>query len=155
MNSKHLTDEILQAYVLKEIQDDIITNHLAVCSKCKKSFEEYKFLIGSISEVKPEAFPFDITTLAINSITLYEKKQSKKQELVFWGLLIFLSIAILSFSIPYLPTILDLFYSNSTFTMLLVIGTSLIIFLFLLADLALHYKTKENKLFKNNLQPTI
>jgi len=155
MKSIHLTDEILQAFLLKEIRDDSIAAHLIVCSKCRKRLEEYQYLIDSVQKIKTETFSFDVTILAMNNIVLYEKKKSKKQELVFLGLLIFLLIAISSFSIPFIPKILAIFCSKSILTTLLVIGTGLVVLLFLLADITQQYKTKEEKIFKNNLQPIL
>lgn len=155
MKTIHLTDEILQAYLLKEIHDDTIATHLAVCSTCKERLETYQLLIDSVRETTPEIFSFSVTTLVMNNIMLYEKKKSKKQELRFWGLLIFLVMVISSFSIPFMPRIFAIFYSTSILTTLLVIGTGLIVLLFLLADIIQQYKTKEDKLFKNNLQPVL
>lgn len=155
MKTIHLTDEILQAYLLKEIHDDTIAMHLAVCPICKERLETYQLLIDSVRETTPEIFSFSVTTLVMNNIMLYEKKKSKKQELRFWGLLIFLVMVISSFSIPFMPRIFAIFYSTSILTTLLVIGTGLIVLLFLLADIIQQYKTKEDKLFKNNLQPVL
>jgi hypothetical protein len=155
MKNNHLTDEILQAFLLKEMQDDGIATHLAVCPSCQERLEKYQFLIDSVRKIKPEIFSFDVTTLAMNNIMLYEKKKSKKQELVFWGLLIFLLIAISSFSVPYIPKILSIFYSKSIFTTLLVVGTVLVVLLYLLADITQQYKMKEEKIFQDNLQPIL
>jgi hypothetical protein len=155
MKNIHLTDEVLQAFLLKEIQDDTVATHLTVCSKCRKRLEEYQFLIDNVQKIKTETFSFNVTTLAMNNIMLYEKKKSNKQELVFWGLLIFLLMAISSFSIPFIPKIFTIFYSKSIFTTLLVIVTGLVVLLFLLADITQQYKTKEKKIFKNNLQPIL
>ncbi|MFN7116954.1 MAG: anti-sigma factor family protein [Saprospiraceae bacterium] len=155
MKSIHLTDEILQAFLLKEIQDDAIATHLAGCSECRERLKEYQFLIDSVQKIKTETFSFDVTTLAMNNIMLYEKKKSRSQELIFWGLLIGLFIGISSFSIPFIPLILDIFYSKSIITTLLVMGTGLGVLLFLLADITRQYKAKEDKIFKNNLQPTL
>jgi hypothetical protein len=155
MKSIHLTDEILQAYLLKEIQDDTIATHLTVCSTCRQRLGEYLFLIDSVQKIKTEPFSFDVTTLVMNKIMLYEKKKSKKQELIFWGLLLLLLTVLSSLSIPFIPQILAIFYSKSIFTTLLVTGTGLVVLLFLLADIIQQYKTKEDKLFKNNLQPIL
>lgn len=154
MKMIHLTDEILQAYLLKELQDDAIATHLAACSMCRKSLGDYQLLIDSVQETTTETFSFDVTALAMNNIMLYEKK-SKKQGLAFWGLLIFLVLAILAFSIPFIPRVPAIFYSKSIVTTLLVIGTGSAVLLFLLADIIQQYKTKADKLFKNNLQPAL
>jgi hypothetical protein len=153
MESSHLTDEILQAYLLKEIHDDTVSAHLTVCSTCRERLEKYQFLTDNVKEIKPETFSFDVAALAMNTVMLYEQKKRKKQEFVFWGILVILLIAISSFSIPYLPKIIAIFSSKSVLTALLVTGTGLVVLLFLLADIIRNYKAKEDQLFKNNLQP--
>ncbi len=155
MNSIHLTDEMLQAYLLKEFQDDTIASHLTTCSMCRKKLEEYQLLIDSVQTMKPETFSFNVTPLAMNRIVLYEKKKTKKQALVYWGILAFLLIAIASFSIPFIPRILAIFYATSVVATLLVTGTGLAVLLFLLVDIIQQYKAKEDKIFKNNLQPIL
>lgn len=153
MNSIHITDEVLQAYLCKEIDDDAITAHLAVCARCRKRLEEYQFVLAHVQEIKTEAFSFDLTALAMDTVVLYERKQRKKQALVYWLLFVFLFIALASFSIPFVPKVFALFDSTPTITTLLVLGTGLAVLLFLLADMARQYKTKADRLFKNNLQP--
>gem|GEM_PF-1166264 len=155
MKNTHLTDEILQEYLLHEIQDDTIASHLAECSNCKKRLEEYQFLMDGMKKMTSESFAFDVTALAMDSILHYEKKQSKKQEWFFWGLLILLSFVILSFSFPFVPRLLSMFTLKSIFATLLVFVTGVMVLFFLLADLTQQYKRKEEKLFKNNLQPTL
>lgn len=155
MNTIHLTDEMLQAYLLKETEDETFALHLATCSLCRKKLEAYQLLIDGVQTMKPETFSFNITALAMNRIVLYEQRKSKKQVWVYWGLLVFLLIVIASFSIPFLPRLRILFYSRSVVTTLLVTGTGLAVLLFLLADITRQYKKKENKLFKQHLQPVL
>ena len=116
MTNNHLTDETLQAFLLKEIQDDTIMAHLDVCSNCREKLESYQYLVDNIQRVAPETFSFDVATVVMDRIKLYERQESKKQGLVFWGLLIFLLIVISSFSIPFIPRILAIFYSKSILT---------------------------------------
>lgn len=155
MKNNHLTDEILQAFQLKEIQGDAIVAHLAVCTDCQKRLEEYHHLIDSMQQMKPETFTFDVTALAMETVVLFEQKKRRKQAWAFWGILVLLSVAIASFSIPYLPEVSTLFDSQSFFTTLLVIGTGLAVLFFLGADMIRQYQTKEKKIFKNNLQPIL
>lgn len=155
MKHKHLTDDILQVFLLKEIQDDTIATHLGECSNCREKLEKYQRLVVGISKIAPETFSFDVTTLVMDKITLFEKKKSKKQEFVFFGLLTFLLAVIASVSIPFIPKILTIFYSKSIFTTLFVIAIGLFVLLFLLADISRQYKTKEEKLFNNDLQPIL
>lgn len=155
MKSSHLSDEILQEYLLNEIQDASIATHLTVCSICRKRLEEYEFLIDCVQKIETETFSFNVSTLVMNHITLYEKKKSKRQALIFWGLLALVFIAIASFSIPYFPAVLSIFDSKPMATTLLIIGTGSLVLLYLLADIIQQYKSKEEKLFRNNLQPKL
>lgn len=155
MKNDHLTDETLQAFLLNEMQDDTIAKHLAVCTNCGKKLETYQHLMIGISKIAPETFSFDVTTVVMDKIMRYGAKKSKKREFVFWALLIFLFVGISSLSIPFIHKILTVFNSNSIFTMLLVIGMGLVVLLFLLVDIYQQYKTKEEKIFKNNLQPIL
>ncbi len=155
MKSTHLTDEMLQAFLLKEIANDSIDKHLTECSVCRAKLESYQYLIGSMQKITPETFSFDVTTIVMNNISLYEKKKSKKQELTFWGILIFLLIAISSFSIPFIPNILEVFYLKSIIPTQLLLGTGVVVLLFLWIDIIQQYKKKEKKIFNNNLQPIL
>lgn len=155
MKSKHLTDETLQAFLLKEIQDDTIATHLASCANCMEKLENYQYLVAGIQKIAPETFSFDVTTVVMDKIMLYERKENRKQELVFCGILIFLLVVISSFSIPFIPQILTIFYSIPVFKTLLIVGTGLVVLLFLLADINKQYKMKEKKIFENNLQPIL
>lgn len=155
MKNIHLTDEMLQAHLLKEIQDDTITTHLTLCTKCIKRLEEYRFLIDRVQQIDPETFPFDVTNLIMNNIMLYEKKKSQKEDLVFWGLLILLFLAISALSIPFIPKILAILNSKSILTTLLLTGTALAVLLFLSFALIDQYKSKEDHIFKDNLQPLL
>ena len=38
MTNDHLTDEILQAYLFEEMQDDAIASHISVCKECRKKY---------------------------------------------------------------------------------------------------------------------
>ena len=155
MTNNHLTDETLQAVMLKEIQDDTITAHLATCSSCREKLGNYQHLVVGIQKIAPETFSFDITTVVMDRIMLFERQESRKQELVFWGLLTLLLLVISSFSIPFVPQILTIFYSIPFFTILFVVGTGLVVLLFLLADINKEFKMKEEKIFQNKLQPIL
>ncbi len=155
MITDHLTDETLQAFLLKDIQNDAITLHLAECQSCHKKLEEYQYLIGGISKIASETFSFDVTTVVMDKITLYDQKKSKKEEFVFWFFLTSLLIVISSMSIPFMPIILSMLYSKSIFSTLLFIVTGLVVLLFLITDVYRQYKVKEEKIFNYNVQPII
>lgn len=155
MNTIHLTDETLQAFLLKEASDDSIASHLTTCSVCRKKLEDYQQLTTRLQGIKSEPFPFDVTTLVMNTVIQYEHKKSKKYTFVFWSFLMVLFVGISSLSIPFMPKLFILFKSMPILNIALITVTGLAVFLFLLTDSVLDYKTKENKLFKNNLQPTV
>lgn len=155
MSNDHLTDEILQAYLLEEIQDDAIASHLSVCIECREKLENYQLLVNNLTKITPESFAFDVTALVMDNIVKYETQKSTKQELVFWGFLILLLVIIASLALPYVPQLLSLFDAIPNFTTLFIIGTGIMVVLFLLVDLIKQYKLKEEKIFKNNLQPIL
>lgn len=155
MTNSHLTDETLQALLLKEMQNDTAAMHLSECADCQTKFEKYQLLIADIQKIEPETLPFDVTTVVMDKITRYENQKSRKQERVLWVIFTFLSVLISSLSIPFIPQVLTAFFTLSIFTTLLIVGTGLVVFLFLLADLNRRYKLKEQQIFDNNLQPTI
>lgn len=155
MTNSHLTDETLQAFLLKEMQDDTAAIHLSVCAHCQTKLEKYQHLLSDIQKIEPETFPFDVTTVVMDKIRCYEKQKSRKQERSLWVLFIFLAILISSLAIPFIPQFLTAFYAMPIFTTLLILGTALVVFLFLLVDLYKRYQLKEQKIFDNNLQPTL
>ena len=155
MTNHHLTDEILQAFLLDGMQDDTIASHLSVCIECHTKLESYQNVINNLKKIPSETFAFDMTTLVMDNIVKYETQKSKKQELVFWAFLMFFLVSIASFALPYVPQILSIFDAIPNFATLFIIGTGIMVVLFLLVDLIKQYKLKEEKIFKNNLQPTL
>lgn len=153
MKKEHVTEETLQAYLLEEMRNDAIGEHLEACSVCKAKLENYRHLIVNIQKIEQQPFSFDVTTLAMTKILDYERKSKRKKEVFFWGLLIFSIIVIAALSVPFIPVILTVFHSKSIFIALLVLGTSLLVFLFLLADIKRQYKRQEEKILRNDLQP--
>lgn len=153
MKSNHLTDEILQAFLLKEIVDDTLDTHIVECSICRAKLENYRYLVASIQKIEPEPFSFDVTTVVMQKIELYEKQENIKRALVFWGLLIFFIGSVVLISLPFLLPILRVFYSMALFTNIFIAGTSISVLIFLLSDIYKQYKIKEKILFEENLQP--
>ncbi|WP_144884873.1 anti-sigma factor family protein [Lacibacter cauensis] len=156
MNSNHLSDELLQACLLNELQqDDMVDTHLRFCPDCRKRLEEYRLLFTHIKEVETEPYAFDSTALVMEAVVHYAQKKQKRKALFYWGGLLFLVVIIGSFSIPFIPAVLAVFRSQSLITSLLFTGTAVAVFLFLWTDLKRQYKSKEEQLFKNNLQPKL
>lgn len=155
MKNSHLTEEILQAFLFKEIQDDSTEAHIAECSICRAKLENYQYLVASIQKAEPETFSFDVTTVVMQKIEVYEKQENIKKVLVIWGLLIFFIVSIVLISLPFSLPILRVFYSMALFTNIFIGGTSICVLIFLLSDIYKQYKIKEKILFKENLQPIV
>jgi hypothetical protein len=155
MTNSHLTDETLQAFLLKETQDDAVVMHLSACAACSTKLENYQQLMVAMQKLAPDSFTFDVTTLVMDSIVQYEKQESRKQAVVFGRFLPILLLVIVSFSIPFIPSILTIFTSIPIFTMLLILGTGLVILLFVLAEVIKQYKMKEEKIFQHISQPIL
>lgn len=153
MNSTHLTDETLQELLLEKSQDAALTEHLATCADCRMLLETYRILTGSLSQLTPEVFSFDVSTVVMESVMLYEKKKSRRQAILFWILLIFSVAIVVSLSIPFLPEMLAVVHTTSFFTTLLVLGTGVFVLLFLLADMYRQFKVKTQKIMEQPLQP--
>lgn len=143
MKSKHLTEEILQAFLLKEIHDETIATHIAECSLCRTKLENYQYLVGNIQQIAPETFSFNVADAVMDRIVQYEKKENTKKVLVFWGTLVALSGGIVFMGLPLLQPILKVFYSIPLFTNLFIWGTSISVVIYLLADIYKQYKIKE------------
>ncbi len=155
MKNEHLTEETLQAFLLKETQEDGIATHLLACENCRARFENYQHLVAEIQKIAPETFSFDVTTVVMDKIVSYERKESSKQELILWGVLILLLLVILGFSLPFVPQIFSIFSAMPLFSNFLLFGTSIFVLVFLIADIYKAHKIEEKKIFGNNLQPTI
>ncbi len=153
MESNHLTDEILQAFLLKEIQDDSLHAHIAACAICRAKLENYQYLLAGIRKVEPETFSFDVTTVVMHKIELYEKQENTKKSLVYWGIVMVFIASVVSISLPFLRPILSLFSSITFWTNIFIVGTGLSVLIFLLTDVYKQYKIKERILFEDNLQP--
>jgi hypothetical protein len=154
MDSYHLSDEVLQACLLNEIeQDDVVDTHLRLCSGCRQRLEGYRLLINQMQELKTETYSFDSTVLVMDVVVQYAQQKKKRQVLYYWGGLLFLVIAIGSFSIPFIPAIIEVFRLPSLNTSILLTGTAVAVVVFLVTDMMQQYKSKEEQLLENNLQP--
>jgi hypothetical protein len=153
MKNNHLTDEILQAFLLNEIQDDAVHIHIAECSICRAKLENYQHLIAQIDKITPETFSFDVTTVVMHKIEQHAIQENIKHNLIFWGIMAALTGSIVLLSLPFLQPIVRIFYTTSFFTNLFIIGTGLCVVIFFVADMYKLYNVKEKILFDNNLQP--
>ncbi|MEQ1555134.1 MAG: hypothetical protein ABL929_13195 [Ferruginibacter sp.] len=143
MKSEHFTDETLQEYLLKEIQDDNITSHLTVCSSCWKKIEEYQYLIDNVREIKAETFSFDVTTVVMEKIKNAETLKEKNKNTVLYMILSSVTLIALYLLYPYIKIIFTQFKLFSTMANVFMLVSVLGIVIFLLNDLFRQYKQKE------------
>lgn len=143
MKSIHLTDEILQEFLLNELQDDAIATHLAVCSKCQKTLEEYQYLIENVQKIKTETFSFDVIFLVMEKIKEVETKKEKNTNIVLYMSLSIVSIVALVLLYPYIKIICTQLKSFSTRTNVFMLVSILGVVIFLMNDLFRQYKQKE------------
>jgi amino acid transporter len=146
MSSTHISDEKLQGFLLNDLQDDAIGAHLAACPICREKLDAYQYVIDNAQKIEAESFSFDVTTLAMNTVMQYEQQKNKEQAWVFWGIWAFVSIVIVSCAIPFVPAVLAVFNSKSIFTTLLVLGTGVLVLVFLLVDIVREYGAKARTL---------
>lgn len=150
MKNTHLTDESIQEFLLQKTQDHNVVAHLTVCTNCQNKMKNYQHLFDGIEKLDSDILPFDISIVVMEKIMIYDKKKNKNEALFTWGILTFMAIAIASMSIPFLPKMTNLFSSKSIHINLVIFGTFILVFTFLLVDIYQRYKTNEEKYLKTN-----
>lgn len=143
MINNHLTDETLQAHLLKEIQDETIAKHLDVCSMCKIKLEEYQLLIDSVPKIKTETFSFDVTSLVMEKIIEVETQKERNKNIILYMSLTIVSIVTMALLYPYIKIIFTQFNSFSIMRNVFMLVSVLGFVIFLLYDLFRQYKQKE------------
>ena len=143
MKNNHITDEILQAYLLNEIQDDNIATHLSECSSCQEKLEEYQLFIDSVQKIKPETFSFDVTSIVMAKINEVERQKEKDTNIVLYMSFSIVSIVAMVLLYPYLKIIFTQFKSFSIMANVFMLVSVLGVVIFLLNDLFRQYKQKE------------
>ncbi|HRE76813.1 MAG TPA: hypothetical protein PLL09_03210 [Flavobacterium sp.] len=142
MEEKHLTDEVLQEFILNEVKDHTIASHIKECVECQLRVEEYQFLFTIMLKIKPEEFSFDVTSLVLSKI--YEEQSRKeKNTYIFYIILSVISLLILFLLYPYMATLFTQFRSFSIMASAFLGVCSIGIVVFLLNDLFRQYKEKE------------
>jgi len=143
MNTNHLTDDTIQAYILQEISDDKIALHISECSDCKAKLESYQTLINAVNSITSETFSFDVTAIVLQKI---EATETQKIALGSYVLITVLSVFILSiilFSFSIIKPIFQLFWSLDFFGNAFIIVSALCVFTFLFNDILRKYKQKK------------
>ncbi|HMT96749.1 MAG TPA: hypothetical protein PKC62_08690 [Ferruginibacter sp.] len=143
MNTNHLTDESLQAYILEDISDSQITLHISECADCKAKLKSYQALLNRINKLEPELFSFDVTELVLQKI---EATETKKTILGDYTLMILLGVFILSvilFSFPIIKPIFQPFWSLDFLGNAFIIVSTIGVLMFLFVDILMKFKQKE------------
>lgn len=148
MNTEHLTDEMIQDYVLQETTDSEISRHISVCTECKSKVEVYRALMSTMESIRPEAFSFDVAEVVSQKIAV---KEYKRKTFGSYALGLVLSIVILSvvlYSLSILKPVLQVFHSLKMIDNAFILVTAICICVFLLKDITRQYKEKEMMLFQ-------
>ena len=153
MERNHLTDEQIQTYLTKEIQDDAMVSHLNSCSTCRENLNEYLRIVEGAQQMTAESFTFDVTELVMTKIVQYESRKNTLQNWIFWGILSLLVILTVILCLPYLSNVLAIFSSNSTWTTVFATGTGILLFSVILIDVLRQHKSTQKKLLNQHLQP--
>jgi hypothetical protein len=143
MKSNHIPDEILQAYLLNEIQDDNIAPHLSGCSSCQEKLEEYQLLIDSVRKIRPENFSFDVTSIVMAKINEVERQKEKNTNIVLYLSLSSISIVAFVLLYPYIKPIFIQFKLFKVMGILFMLVSALGVTIFILNDIIRQYKQKE------------
>lgn len=143
MTNNHLTEETLQAFLLKEIKEDSISMHVSACADCREKLEEYKFIIDSLNKVKAETFSFDVASLVIEKIISVEAQKEKNTSTVLYLMLLMVSVVTLLLVYPFLKPILTQFKLFSAPTNIFIFISIIGFAIFLLIDLFRQYKQKK------------
>ncbi len=143
MITNHLTDENLQAFLLKEIQDHTIEFHLRECPICREKLKNYEHLLVDISKMAPETFSFDVTTVVMEIIKEVETKKEKNINILIYMSLCVFSIIALILLYPYFKIVITQFKSFSIMANVFMLVSVLGVVVFLMIDLFRQYKQKE------------
>ena len=154
MTNNHITEELLQAYLLENKQNEAVAVHLSKCTVCREKLENYQHLLDTIQKIPTETFAFDVTALVMDTVISYETKKSKKKNFVFWTMFTSCCLGLLALAIPFLPHIISFFNALADFYAIFSIGIGVMVVLFLAVDLYKQYLWKEKLFFGKNLQPT-
>jgi hypothetical protein len=69
MNTKHLSEEVLQLYVMDPLQCDAgVSEHLKFCRNCKADLEAYQYLFKNIAEQDAPAFESNFSEQVLSSL---------------------------------------------------------------------------------------
>lgn len=148
MENKHVTEENIQSFVLKEIVDKNSQIHLSQCDDCKAKYNTYKALISTIKTLQSETFSFDVTAIVMQKILATETKKTTKNNSLLYAIVGLFCIGIFTVLFPYLKTSLLYFQKLSVFENGLIFITAFGITIYLLNDIFRNHRKNELLLFK-------
>ncbi len=148
MENKHLTEENIQSFILKEIVDEKIRIHLSQCKECQAKYNTYNMLLSSITSLQPETFSFDVSAIVMQKIEADKTKKTTENYSLLYAILGLFCIGIFTVLFPYFKPILLYFLKLSVFENGLIFITFLGITIFLLNDIFRNHKKNEILLFE-------
>lgn len=143
MNNDHLTDDIIQAYVLQEVADKPIALHISVCASCKAKLESYRVLMHTIGNIEPETFSFDATALVMQKIRQSENRKATIGDYALSAISGLLILGVFILCIPFIKPVFQLFHAVTGIANVLIVVSALSVLLFLSADVFRQYRQHE------------
>lgn len=155
MNNEHLSDETIQAYILDELSDSKIIDHISECALCKHKLETYRILFSSMEKIEPETFSFDTTALVMQKIEGFGKPPSLVSTYTLVFVLCILLLCVMIVGIPLLIPLMRIFQSITVIANGLILSSGLSVLVFLIIDNFRQYKQKERLISVKKLQPEL
>ena len=127
----HATDNEIQEYILGNISDSTVAEHIKNCRQCSEAATQYNRMFGAIKQQAAPTFDFNVTQLVMEQLPT--KKSSDKYFIYCSTAAGACMLAILFYVIKvYLPTALN---GLTPLLISLIVITALCISLFLAMDM--------------------
>lgn len=143
MNTNHLTDEVIQDYILQKISAEKIVLHISECADCNAKIESYQVLMNTIGSVKPETFSFDVSALVMQKIEAMETESISPNSYFLVAIFSIFILGIILFSLSFIEPIIQVFRTLRIIDNTFIIVSALSVFIFLFKDILRQYKQKE------------
>jgi hypothetical protein len=144
MKINHLSDSDIQGYVLGELQEISIRQHIHGCSNCAAKVEAYRQIIAGIQEQPGAEFDFNLSESVISGIV--ERNSIYSYANLFWLVAMIGVAAIVITGYLFWKYIVNLFPGVSDMPMYFVVTTAATLFLFLGLDMVRKYKRQMDTL---------
>mgnify|MGYP001386358578 CR=1 FL=1 len=143
MNNEHVSDDIIQAYILDEITDKEVSLHMSSCHECRVKLQSYRILMDQLNAIEPEVFTIDVASLVMHKIEKTENQSRSLGNYAFIGGFGVLILGVLVFFIPYIIPVVEILRSITFIGNVFLFVSAVSVLLFLLADILRDYKEKE------------